>query len=117
MGFSEDADFTNVMGITAYGRDSIEKFHEKSFATIFKNSSLKITGKKIRYITNDLTGVDVTWEMTGAQTPDGKAIPFRKGLINLLMIRYSDQWLILIMHCLLYTSDAADEEDSVDLGG
>ena len=23
----------------------------------------------------------------------------------------------LILHCLLYTSDAADEEDSVDLGG
>jgi uncharacterized protein (TIGR02246 family) len=98
MGFSEDADFTNVVGMTAYGRDSIEKFHAKSFATIFKNSSLKITGKKIRYITNDLTGVDVSWEMTGAQTPDGKEIPLRKGLINLLMVRYSDQWLILIMH-------------------
>jgi uncharacterized protein (TIGR02246 family) len=98
MGFSEDADFTNVVGMTAYGRDSIEKFHEKFFATIFKNSSLKIKGKKIRYITNDLTGVDVTWEMTGAQTPDGKEIPLRSGLMNLLMVRYSDQWLILIMH-------------------
>lgn len=100
MGFSEDADFTNVAGMTAYGRDSIEKFHQKSFATIFKNSSLQITGKKIRYITNDLTGVDVTWEMTGAQTPDGKEIPRRRGLMNLLMVRYSNQWLILIMHNL-----------------
>src|SRR5665648_560029 len=25
--------------------------------------------------------------------------------------------LVVIHHCLLYTSDAADEEDSVDLGG
>ena len=24
---------------------------------------------------------------------------------------------MLLQHCLLYTSDAADEEDSVDLGG
>ena len=87
-----------LSGMTAYGRDSIEKFHQKSFATIFKNSSLQITGKKIRYITNDLTGVDVTWEMTGAQTPDGKEIPRRRGLMNLLMERYSNQWLILIMH-------------------
>ena len=26
-------------------------------------------------------------------------------------------WIILLASCLLYTSDAADEEDSVDLGG
>src|SRR5664280_3527337 len=28
-----------------------------------------------------------------------------------------DRWAEQISHCLLYTSDAADEEDSVDLGG
>ena len=26
-------------------------------------------------------------------------------------------WFVKECHCLLYTSDAADEEDSVDLGG
>ena len=64
MAFSEEADFTNVLGMSAYSRNSIQKEHEKSFATVFKNSSLKITGKKIRYITNDITAVDVWWEMT-----------------------------------------------------
>ncbi|HEY2348774.1 MAG TPA: SgcJ/EcaC family oxidoreductase [Puia sp.] len=98
MEFSEDADFTNTLGMTVYGRDSIAKFQEKSFATVFKNSTLNITGKKIRYITNDLTGVDATWEMAGAQTPDGKEISPRKGLMNMLMVRYSNRWLILIMH-------------------
>jgi|SRR5450432_442733 uncharacterized protein (TIGR02246 family) len=98
IGFSEDADFTNVVGMSAHGRDSIEKFHKKPFATWFKNSSLKITEKKIRYITGDITEVDVWWEMTGAQAPDGKNIPLRKGLINLVMMRSGDKWLILIMH-------------------
>jgi uncharacterized protein (TIGR02246 family) len=98
MGFSEDADFTNVVGMSAHGRDSIEKFHEKPFATWFKNSSLKITEKKIRYITGDITEVDVWWEMTGAQAPSGKDIPLRKGLINLVITRSGDKWLILIMH-------------------
>ena len=60
MAFSEEADFTNVLGMSTYGRDSIEKVHEKSFTTIFKNSTLKITGKKIRYITNDILAVDVS---------------------------------------------------------
>ena len=64
MAFSEEAEFTNVLGMSVYGSDSIQKDHEKSFATVFKNSSLKITGKKIRYITNDINSVDVWWEMT-----------------------------------------------------
>jgi len=98
MAFSEEADFTNVLGMSAYGRDSIVKFHEKSFTTIFKNSSLKMTGKKIRYITNDIIAVDVWWEMNGVRSPDGKNIPLRKGLANTLMTRHGDQWLILIMH-------------------
>jgi uncharacterized protein (TIGR02246 family) len=98
MAFSEEADFTNVLGMSTYGRDSIEKVHEKSFTTIFKNSSLKITGKKIRYITNDILAVDVSWEMTGTKESDGKDIPLRKGLANLLMTRNDKQWLILIMH-------------------
>ena len=78
MAFLEEADFTDVLGISVYGRDSIEKVHEKSFATIFKNSSLKITGKKIRYVTNDLTAVDVWWEMNGAKNTGRKKYTARK---------------------------------------
>ena len=96
--FLEEADFTDLTGRNVYGRDSIEKDHEKSFATVFKNSSLKITGKKIRYITNDIIAVDAWWEITGAKSPDGKDIPPGKGLANLLMTRNGEQWLILIMH-------------------
>jgi uncharacterized protein (TIGR02246 family) len=96
--FSEDADFTNVRGMSAHGRTDIEKFHEKPFATWFKNSNLKITDKKIRFITADISSVDAWWEMTGAQTPDGKDIPLRKGLLNFIMTRGDDQWLIMVMH-------------------
>ena len=38
------------------------------------------------------------WEMKGVQSPDGKDMPLRKGLANLIMTRNGDQWLILIMH-------------------
>jgi uncharacterized protein (TIGR02246 family) len=98
MRFSEEADFTDVLGMSVFGRKAIQAFHEKSFATGFKNSSLNITGKKIRYITNDILAVDVWWEMKGAQAPDGRDFPSGKGLANLLMTRDGNQWLILIMH-------------------
>jgi uncharacterized protein (TIGR02246 family) len=97
MAFSEEADFTNVLGISVYGRDSIKRVHEKSFETIFKNSFLKITAKKIRYVTNDITSVDVWWEITDSKASDGKDILPVKGLANLLMTRNGEQWQILIM--------------------
>jgi uncharacterized protein (TIGR02246 family) len=98
MSFAEDADFTNVRGSSAHGRTDIEKFHTPSFAGIFKNSNLKMTDKKIRFITNDITAVDAWWEMKGATLPDGKEIPLRKGLANLILTRGDDKWFIMVMH-------------------
>ena len=48
--------------------------------------------------------------------------PFDQALVarNLLMLRYADNFVICCRRksdCLLYTSDAADERSSVDLGG
>jgi uncharacterized protein (TIGR02246 family) len=98
MVFAEDADFTNVRGLSAHGRADIQQFHTKPFSTNFKDSNLKITGKKIRMINPDLAAVDVWWELTGALGPDGKSIPFRKGLMILIMALNGDKWLITVMH-------------------
>lgn len=96
--FAQDADFTNVRGVSAHGRADIEQFHAKNFTTIFKNSNLVITNKKFRLIRPDLAAVDALWEMTGSIGMDGKEVPLRKGLLNFLMTRTGDNWLILIMH-------------------
>lgn len=96
--FSDEADFTDVLGKSVFSKDSIEKMNEKSFETVFKNSSLKITGKKIRYITNDIIAVDVWWNLTGAQSGDGKETALQRGLANLLLTRNDKSWLILLMH-------------------
>ena len=98
MVFAEDADFTNVRGMSAHGRAEVEKFHAPRFATNFKDSNQKITEIKIRFITPDVAAVDARWEMTGAKGPDGQDIPLRKGLLNFIMTRPSGQWLIMVMH-------------------
>ena len=96
--FAEDADFTNVRGMSAHGRTEVEKLHAPRFATNFKDSNQKITETKIRFITPDVAAVDARWEMTGAKGQDGQEIPLRKGLLNFIMTRSSGQWLIMIMH-------------------
>jgi uncharacterized protein (TIGR02246 family) len=98
MVFAEDADFTNVVGMSAHGRTEIEKFHAPMFATRFKDTHLAITDTKIRFITPDIAAVDAHWEMTGAKGPDGQEIPLRKGLLNLVMTRSNSQWLSTVMH-------------------
>jgi uncharacterized protein (TIGR02246 family) len=105
MVFAEDADFTNVRGMSAHGRAEVEKFHAPRFAANLKDSNQKITETKIRFITPDVAAVDARWEMTGAKGPDGQDIPLRKGLLNFVMTRQAGQWLITVMHNLDLTHE------------
>lgn len=96
--FSEDVDFTNVVGKSSTGRIEIEKFHAPGFATKWKDSYQKITQSKIRFIKPDVAAVDAWWEMTGLKGPEGQDMPPRKGLLNFIMTKNNDTWLITVMH-------------------
>jgi len=96
--FTDDADFTNVVGVSASGRSEIEQFHANVFATIFKDSLQKYTGIKIRFVRPDVAAVDVHWEMTGSTSPAGDPIPLRQGLLNFTMTKSHDKWQIVVMH-------------------
>jgi uncharacterized protein (TIGR02246 family) len=102
--FAEDADFTNVRGMSASGRSRIEAFHAPLFATIFKNSHQTSTDIKIRFVRADVAAVDVHWEMTGATDPQGDPRPLRQGLLNFLMAKNDGQWQIVVMHNLDLTA-------------
>ena len=96
--FSVDADFTNVVGKAASGRSEIEKFHAPGFATKWKDSNQKITQSKIRFIKPDVAAVDAWWELTGIKGSEGQDMPPRKGLLNFVMTKHGDNWLITVMH-------------------
>lgn len=96
--FSVDADFTNVVGKSASGRNEIEKFHAPGFATKWKDSHQKITQSKIRFIKPDVAAVDAWWELTGIKGSEGQELPPRKGLLNLIMTKDGNDWLITVMH-------------------
>lgn len=98
MVFAEDADFTNVRGTSAHGRAEVEKFHAPLFATRFKDTNQKMTRTKIRFLRADVAAVDAWWEMTGAKSSDGQDIPVRKGLLNFVMTKEKESWLIAVMH-------------------
>ena len=97
--FAEDADFTNWLGMPAHGRAKIEEFHVPVLTVVYKNAVHKVTDSSIRFIRPDVAVVDVRSEATGAVTPDGKADPLRKFLMNWTVTKEpSGQWLIKVMH-------------------
>ena len=57
--FAADADFTNVMGLHAKGRDVIARGHDEIFATLFKGTTLTATVEQIRFLRPDVAVASV----------------------------------------------------------
>jgi uncharacterized protein (TIGR02246 family) len=104
MVFHEDADFTNVWGMTAHGRKAIEEFHRPLLEgdgsgpiPSFKHAELKILDTRIRFLRPDVASVDATWTQTGA-VQNGRDMGPRKGLLMLIATTEAGQWGIAVMH-------------------
>ena len=96
--FHEDADFTNVFGMHAQGREAIARFHAPIFETMFSDSRLVAVDTRVRRIRPDVAAADIRWEMTGARDPHGNPWPLRRGLINLICTREDGKWAIAVLH-------------------
>ena len=96
--FAQDADFTNVFGMQAKGREAIEAFHRPMFDTMFSDSRVTLGEMRTRLIRPDVAAVDIRWSMTGARDPSGAEWPRRSGLMNLLVTLEAGAWSIAVMH-------------------
>jgi uncharacterized protein (TIGR02246 family) len=96
--FAEDAEFTNVFGMVQQGRAGIEAAHAAVFKTMFQDSRLAVTETRVRLIRPDIAAVDVNWTMTGARDPHGNPWPERTGLMNWIVTRHGERWLVDVSH-------------------
>jgi uncharacterized protein (TIGR02246 family) len=103
--FAWNADFTNVFGMRAQGREEIERFHGPLFETMFKESRLAAVRVHTRRVRGDVAAVDVHWEMSGACDPSGEPWPSRHGLMSLLIACEEGDWAITVMHNMELPSD------------
>jgi len=96
--FAEDADLTNVRGIVTHGRPAIDDLYVTLFQGRLKSAQRKISVTSIRYLTPAIAAVDGTWEMTDTRADDGSMIPFRHGIVVLVMTKQNDRWIITVYH-------------------
>lgn len=104
--FHPDADFTNVFGMRASGREAVERFHAPIFETMFRNSHLVVDDVSVRRLRPDVAVVDVRWTMSGATAPTGESWPDRRGLMDLVCSKEGGDWGIAAMHNM----DLPDQE-------
>ena len=72
--FDEDADFVNVVGIWWDNREDIRKAHDYGLRVIFKDSDLKVTKTRVRYLSDNVATVHARMRLKG-QTAKGENRP------------------------------------------
>ncbi len=98
MTFAEDADFTNMRGVSRHGRKEIQDWFVSLYAGSQKAARRTDTVKSVRFFTPQVASVDADSVIIGSQATDGSEIPPRKGLMIALMTKENGRWLISVFH-------------------
>ena len=65
--FAEDADYVVINGMHLRGRDTIEQTHIQIFSTIYKNTTVSLKVKQIRFLRPDVAVVHVLGHRDAAE--------------------------------------------------
>src|SRR6185295_6140853 len=87
--FAEDADYVVINGNYIKGRAAIETGHQRIFDTIYKDTTLSLTVKQIRFLRPDVAVVHVSGQRVG---PTKDVV--NDAMITIVMTKQKDGWLI-----------------------
>jgi uncharacterized protein (TIGR02246 family) len=95
---ANDVDFVTVTGTWLRGRKEFRQHHALHHATLFKHSTLTVTGTTIRFVGSDLALTHVKWRLAGEFDPDGTPIKPRRGIFTQVLLKSKGRWCILASH-------------------
>jgi uncharacterized protein (TIGR02246 family) len=87
--FAEDADYVVINGRHLKGRTEIETGHQRIFDTIYKNTSIKLTVKQIRFLRADVALVHVNGHR---ESPDKELAG--DAFLTCVMTKENGNWMI-----------------------
>jgi uncharacterized protein (TIGR02246 family) len=96
--FGEDADFTNVSGLTRHGQKEVEERFKELFAGPLKDAHRTATVRHVRFVRPDVAAVDAEWELVGSRAADGSENPVRKGIFTWVMVKQDGRWTFADFH-------------------
>ena len=86
--FAEDADYVVINGMHIKGREAIAAGHQQIFDTIYKDTTLALEVKQIRFLRPDVAVVHVSGHRNGP----GKEL--HGGMLTLVMTKEQQGWTI-----------------------
>lgn len=89
--FAADADYVVINGTHIQGREAIDKGHQRIFDTIYKDSTVSLSVKQLRFLRPDVALVHVTGHnkfRRGEETREADAI------ITMTMTKENGEWKI-----------------------
>ena len=87
--FAEDADYVVINGMYFKGRTAIETAHQQIFDTIFKETTLTLKVRQIRFLRPDVAVVHVNGHRDG---PTKELV--QDALLTLVMTKEKEVWTI-----------------------
>jgi len=95
--FTEDADFTDVIGNTVFGQAEIERLHRFPFTHVMREATMTIDRTDVRFLRPDLAVVLARWTVTGNRSPTDEPLPPRSGILHVVCTLLSlgpERWKI-----------------------
>lgn len=96
--FTEQAEFTDVVGQTAIGREAIIQQHVFPFQVVMKKAQFEMNDLYLRQLVDNIVMVSAMWKVVGSLTPTGAQLPDRSGVIQIILNKQSSDWKILLVH-------------------
>lgn len=93
--FADDADFTDVIGQTAHGRQGIATQHEFPFTRNMRVATLSTDSLSVRLLGADVAVAILKWTTTNNRGLDGGPVPDRKGTMQIVSRRIGEGWAIV----------------------
>ena len=97
-GFTEDADFVNIIGLTFKGRAEIEDRHIKILRGFLKGSTFKVLKMDVREVQPNVVIAHVSWQVDGFRNPGSDATSpgiTQDGIFTHVFIKHGEKWEII----------------------
>lgn len=89
--FAEDADFVNIMGLKARGREQIAFGHDEILSTYYKGTKLACEVEAIRFLRPDVALADLSLRLEGS---DGMPFTLRASSAGVVFSKDGGRWSI-----------------------
>ena len=101
--FTSDAEFTDIMGQVAQGKEKIEAMHQFVFSKFMRDAVLEQETLYMREIAPNTVLCTLKWRTTGHTNPANQPLPPRSGLMQVIVSELDQQWAITLVHNLDFT--------------